>query len=356
MLYKKEFVMTPHGGILLKNPQPVAVYVDEKIESLLKTKDDHIAQREVKCKIFSDFKEIYDYDVKNSIFPEPFGTFASEDSKQNFIKLKLLFEDFQLYLGDIFVSYHREMAEGNQIPIIDASTLVIDYNELFYTALSEYVRVLREIPHPIQLRAKDIKEPEYSTVEYRGKEIKIPNGHVKRQAHACAATFILPSFIEHFLLTYLENTVKVQWLLGMKGKRLNANEAALYNRCLAMTKSGDGVMTGDKKTIMERIWNMGVKYGAFAEDASMKEILCGRDKSFNTLGAILKSYYARSRIRPEYLQIIDYMFDKKMLNLRNSIAHGLSTTYDYLSLAFVGVMVQMVWDIGSNDVILGYEY
>lgn len=49
------------------------------------------------------------------------------------------------------------------------------------------------------------------------------------------------------------------------------------------------------------------------------------------------------------------MIDKKMLNLRNSIAHGISTTYDYLSLAFVGVMVRIIWDIGANDVILGYD-
>ena len=351
MLYKKEFVMTPCGGVLLKNPHPAATYVDEKITQLLTTKDDHIAQREVKCRIFSDFKEIYDYDVKNAIFPEPFGTFISEEAKQNFIELKLLYEDFQLYLGDIFVNYHYKLAESSRIPMIDASTLVIEYNELFDTALAEYIRVLRGIPHPISLWAKDVKESEFSTVEYRGEEITIPTGRVKRGVHACAATFILPSFFEHFLLTYLENTVKVQWLLDMKGKKLDPEEAALYNNCLDAT-----IMTEDKKITMECIWNMGVKYGIFSEDRSMKEMLCGRNKSFNTLGAILKSDYARSRIRPEYLQILDYMFDKKKLNLRNSIAHGLSTTYDYLSLAFVGVIVQMVWDIGSNDVVLGYEY
>lgn len=38
------------------------------------------------------------------------------------------------------------------------------------------------------------------------------------------------------------------------------------------------------------------------------------------------------------------------------IAHGISTNYDYLSLAFVGIMVQMIWDISTNDVILGYEF
>ncbi len=356
MLYQKEFEMTPRGGVLLKNPQQVAAYVDEKIAQLLKTKDDHIAQREVKCKIFSDFKGIYEYDVENAIYPEPFGTFASEEAKQAFIKLKLLYEDFQLYLGEIFVNYHHELTKSNPIPMIDASTLVIDYNELFDTALAEYIRVLHGIPHPVQLRAKDIREPEFSTVEYRGEELRIPTGRVSRQVHACAATFILPSFIEHFLLVYLEGSVKMQWLLGMRGKALDPDEAELYNKCLAMTRNGHGVMTEDKNTVLERVWNMGVKYGAFQEDQSMKEMLCGRNKSFNTLGVILQSDYARSRIRPEYLQILDYMFGKKMLNLRNSIAHGLSTTYDYLSLAFVGVMVQIVWDIGSNDVIMGYEY
>lgn len=166
MLYKKQFEMNSRGGIFLRNPQSVAAYVDENIVLLLKTKDDHIAQRDVKCKIFSDFKEIYDYDIDNAFFPEPFGTFASEEAKQEFIKLKLLYVDLQLYLGDIFVSYHHELTKNNYIPMIDASTLVIDYNELLDTALVEYIRVLRGIPYPVQVRTKDIKEPEFSMLDY----------------------------------------------------------------------------------------------------------------------------------------------------------------------------------------------
>lgn len=356
MFYKKEFAMTPHGSALLQNPAPAIAYVEEMIDALLKTRDDHKAQRDLKCQIFSDFKAIYEYDLDNAIFPEPFGTFSSEETKDQFIKLKLLYEDFQLYLGDIFVNYHCQLAKMNQIPTIDTSPFVIDYNELFNTALAEYIRVLLRIPHPVQIRRKDEIAPEYSTVDYRGMEISLPTGRVQRQVHACAATFILPSMIEHNLLLYLENTVIAQWLEGMTGKNLTHDEAALYQRFLDMKKTGHGILDGDKKMTMERIWEMGVKYGAFSDDRSMKEILCGRDGSFNTLGAILKSSYARSRIRAEYLQILDYLFDKKMLNLRNSIAHGISTTYDYLSLAFVGVMTQMIWDIGTNDVILGYEF
>lgn len=356
MFYKKEFAMTPHGGALLKNSAPAIAYVKEKIDALLKTRDDHEAQRDLKCQIFSDFKAIYEYDLDNAIFPEPFGTFSSEEEKEKFIKLKLLYEDFQLYLGDIFVNYHCQLAKTNQIPTIDTSPFVIDYNELFDTALAEYIRILLRIPHPVQIRRRDESKAEYSMIEYRGMEISLPTGRVQRQAHACAATFILPSMIEHNLLIYLENTVIAKWLGGVAGKTLDSDEAALYQLFIDMKKTGHGIIDGDKRMIMQRIWEMGVKYGAFSDDQSMKDMLCGRDGSFNTLGAILKSNYGRTQIRPEYLQILDYMFDKKMLNLRNSIAHGISTTYDYLSLAFVGVMVQSVWDIGSNDVILGYEF
>ena len=356
MFYKKEFMMNPHGSIFLNNPAPAIAYVEKKIDALFKTRADHEAQRYVKCQIFSDFKAIYEYDLENAIFPEPFGTFASEEAKVEFDKQKMLYEDFQLYLGNIFVNYHNQLAKANIFPTIEAFPFVIDYNELFDTAIAEYIRVLFRIPHPVQIRRKDEADLVYSAVEYEGKKLNLPTGGGHRQPHACAASFILPSLIEHSLLIYLENTVIAQWLNGMVGKSLDPDEDAIYRRFLGMKKVGHGVMEGDRKRAMERIWNMGVKYDAFSIDRSMKEMLCGRDSNHNTLGAILKSAYARSCIRPEYLQILDYMFDKKMLNLRNNIAHGISTTFDYLSLGFVGVMVQMIWDIGANDVIMGYEF
>ena len=69
---------------------------------------------------------------------------------------------------------------------------------------------------------------------------------------------------------------------------------------------------------------------------------------------LLMQLHRLSALQNRYYQ--NLMFDKKMLNLRNNIAHGISTIYDYLSLSFVGVMVQMIWDIGANDVIMGYEF
>ena len=89
MLYKKEFAITPYGGAFLKNPEPAIAYIKEKLDRLLKTKDDHTAQRDVKCQIFRDFKTIYEYDLNNAVFPEPFGTFASKEAKEQLIKQKL---------------------------------------------------------------------------------------------------------------------------------------------------------------------------------------------------------------------------------------------------------------------------
>lgn len=65
---------------------------------------------------------------------------------------------------------------------------------------------------------------------------------------------------------------------------------------------------------------------------------------------------ANMRIRPEYMIIMKYLFGKKYLNFRNCIAHGVSTTYDYLALGFASVMIQILYDIATNDVILGYEF
>ena len=176
-------------------------------------------------------------------------------------------------------------------------------------------------------------------------ENTFPEAGCSPERKACS---VLPERVLYFTVQYALAGRNIQ-------KVLDSNEVNLYQKFLDMKKDGHGILN-DKKTTMERIWNMGVKYGAFSNDRSMKEILCGKGKDFNTLGSILKSAYARSRIRVEYLQILDFMFDKKKLNLRNSIAHGISTTYDYLSIGFVGVMVQIIWDIGTNDVILGYEF
>ena len=172
---------------MLTDTEPAVTYAQEKTEALLKAGNDHHRLRTIKCQIFSEFKDIYEYDLDNAVYPEPFGTFRSQEEKEQFIRLKLMYEDFKLYIGNIFLPYHEELIRNDQIPLIDEYSLVIDYNELYDTALAEYIRVLQGIPHPVDLPRLEFNQPVYATVGYRGEEIKILTGYTKRRPHACAA-------------------------------------------------------------------------------------------------------------------------------------------------------------------------
>lgn len=44
---------------------------------------------------------------------------------------------------------------------------------------------------------------------------------------------------------------------------------------------------------------------------------------------------------------------KALLETKND---GVSTTYDYLAIGFASVMLQILYDIATNDVVLGYEF
>ena len=371
LLYKKEYVVNDLGSVILKNPEPALCYIEEVVKKLLETKNDHVSQLTVKCKLFNDFKAIYEYDSENSVWPEPFGYFETDKEKSELQRLKQLFEDFSLYLGCAFTSYQEQLLIQKTPILLDSKPFVIDFNELYITALQEYISAIMHIPHSVQIRKPGEKETRerkdkasstiYKTVTYRGEELTIPvpaEGIVpKRSEHACATTYILPSLIEHFLLLYLENTVIDQWLTGMKDKTLMAEENVLYNHFRIMKNDGHGYCIGDRRKTMEALWNSGVNHAIFPTDNSMKAILCGKENGNpNTLGDILQSKYARKKIRPEYLMIMEYLFGRKNLNIRNCIAHGVSATYDYLAIGFASVMLQLLYDIATNDVVLGYEF
>jgi len=168
----------------------------------------------------------------------------------------------------------------------------------------------------------------------------------------------LPSLIEHFLLVNLENTIIGKWLTGISdgikagNLSLTEDEAFLYNHFVEMVSQGNGLMSGDKRMNMEAIWKMGTKYRVLPNDRDMKEILCGKsDGKENTIGSILHSRYAKSQIRPEYFNILQYMFGAENLNIRNCIAHGNSETYDYLSVEVAAVMLQFLQDLGQGAVV-----
>lgn len=375
-LYNKEYGVNVLDSMYLKNPEPALNYINEITQKLIETNDDQKAQLEIKVKLFADFKTIFEYDLDHSVRPEPTGPFGSDRKKREFIRKKQLFQDFTLYLGTVFINYHNAMINAGKIVLLEAGRLVVDYGELYRAAMSDYIRVLLQQPHTIQLVSQSQREQlardfekkeqawnsEYQFFKYRGeiqrRVVPIKNKMRLWQEHACAATFILPSLIEHFLLIQLENTVIGRWLTGIgdeikaKSVVLTEDEAELYNHFVEMVSEGSGLLYGDKRSNMEKIWKMGVKYRVLPKDKDMKEILCGKsDGTANTIGAVLHSHYAKSMIRPEYLDILNYMFGAQNLNIRNCIAHGNSETYDYLSVEITAVMLQFLQDIGQGVVV-----
>jgi hypothetical protein len=69
-----------------------------------------------------------------------------------------------------------------------------------------------------------------------------------------------------------------------------------------------------------------------------------------TLGALIKSDFAKKEILSEYMKIIDIIFCK--LNIRNCIMHGLGETFDYLNIGIVAIMFQLLWDVAACEIFI----
>ena len=70
----------------------------------------------------------------------------------------------------------------------------------------------------------------------------------------------------------------------------------------------------------------------------------------STLGALIKSDFAKKEILSEYMKIIDIIFCK--LNIRNCIMHGLGETFDYLNIGIVAIMFQLLWDVAACEIFI----
>lgn len=360
--YNKEYRMGETGNVILINAAPALSYIENKVNLLVnaKTREE---ERNCKIVILREFTEIYHYDCETAIRPEPFGSFVDEAEKQRFIRLKQLVEDFGLYLGGIFYHYHQMMVQQHRcIPILTCPRLVINYDELYLRAVNEYFGTLLGVEYPLRIgRPSGSAESvpvENRYVEYKGRVM--PQNEITVEApikHAVGTTFILPALIEHFLLMYLQNRILKKGLAELKGKIdtgvvvLEAEEQQLYSMFITAIKVGSAVFNGTKEQTMSRIYQMFVRCGILKDNQDNEQILVGRTrKGAATLGTVFHSDYAKTELRPEYYELISYLFDTKKLNIRNCIMHGNSVTYDYLAIGIAAIMMQLLWDIACEDV------
>lgn len=372
-LYQKEYVMLNNMQLHLSNPEPMLKYIDEKVEKLIKAKSKN-EEINIKLEILDEFYKILKYDAKNTICPEPLGHFETKEEKDELIKKKIKINDLVYYLGNICINYHKKLIVKEyreRVPII-TNEATIKFNEIYIRALNEYFETLKgneykgifENPPKKQQNLQIIRMIEYSGVVFPMAE-PLTNNKIEciRDEHAYGTAFILPTLIERFLIIQLDSKILKNLMKELKDKiekeniKLTDEEKQYYN---IITEKGDKTIFASEKFIRANIYKMFIKYRIInEEDEDIKllilhEYINKKDnkkiKNKLTLGSVIVSPYANSLIKKQYTKLFNLIFDPNELNMRNNIAHINNESSDYLCLGDTAVLMQLLWDIITEDI------
>lgn len=372
-LYQKEYVMLNNMQLHLSNPEPMLKYIDEKVEKLIKVKSKN-EEINIKLEILDEFYKILKYDAKNTICPELLGHFETKEEKDELIKKKIKINDLVYYLGNICINYHKKLISKEyrgRVPII-TNEATIKFNEIYIRALNEYFETLKgneykgifENPPKKQQNLQIIRMIEYSGVVFPMAE-PLTNNKIEciRDEHAYGTAFILPTLIERFLIIQLDSKILKNLMKELKDKiekeniKLTDEEKQYYN---IITEKGDKTIFASEKFIRANIYKMFIKYRIInEEDEDIKllilhEYINKKDnkkiKNKLTLGSVIVSPYANSLIKKQYTKLFNLIFDPNELNMRNNIAHINNESSDYLCLGDTAVLMQLLWDIITEDI------
>lgn len=376
-LYKKEFVLLSNGNILLKNPQILLKYIEEKVQELEKN---YYTNNElnVKLTILNEFFEMYEYDYKNAKYPEPFGFFENQQEMEKFKKKSLLLNEMVLCLGNIYTNFHTNIAKnGKPISNYDIPYFIVNYNELYSKTINEYFTTLLGI-QPIEIvntqilqndkKKMDEEVMELIDVEYRGTVIRtaIPiedkNIIPEKTLHSYGASYILPSLIESFLALKLQTKMihmcleKIQELETQGKVELEIEEKNICD-CFNLNGEKSRNFFNDKTQMLTALYNVFTKYKVIEKNKYNEIILVQSSehgKKPITLGSILNenNSFVKKNVRPEYLKLLTFLFDVQKLNIRNNIMHCNNVSFDYFNIGITSIMLQLFWDIMSNDVLI----
>lgn len=199
------------------------------------------------------------------------------------------------------------------MPEIELKKLAIDYNEIYWKAMEDYIAAL-----------------------------------VTGEQHAVTASFVLPSLIEQGLGMVLQNRMLFKCIMQLND--LTEEEKKIIEPFLHNDKI---LFYGTEKFTMEKLYRLFVEKGVLKNATDNEMILTGvgqngKRKLSRTLGGLLNSNFAKEEILPEYLAVMQNFFIK--LNIRNCIMHGLGKTFDYLNIGLVSIMFQLLWDIVDCEI------
>ena len=184
-----------------------------------------------------------------------------------------------------------------------------------------------------------------------------------KNEHAYGTAFILPTLIERFLIIQLDSKVLKSLMKELKDKiekeniKLTDEEKQYYN---IITEKGDKTIFASEKFIRANIYKMFIKYQIISENDDdiklliLHEYIDKKDdkkrKNKLTLGSVIASPYANSLIKKQYTKLLNLIFEPNELNMRNNIAHINNENSDYLCLGDTAVLMQLLWDIITEDI------
>ena len=316
--------MNPDLTVYLDNPEPLVADCDEMLNHLTGARSmDEL--HEEKIAVLRDFYSVCSFDIKDADFPEPIGHFDSENEKTALIRKKILLQDTVQYLGRVYKKYHIFLYNKNgTLPIIQLDNCMIDYNEIYIRAMEDYV-----------------------------------NSIINKKRHVIIASFALPSLIERGLGMNLQNRMlfkSIYRLLNMQElKRPLDDQEDKYIKIFLSNKDNNVLFNAKESYVMRKMYALFVSEEVLEPSMDNEMILTGVGHNKGrrldrTLGALIKSDFAKKEILSEYMKIIDIIFCK--LNIRNCIMHGLGETFDYLNIGIVAIMFQLLWDVAACEIFI----
>lgn len=352
-LYKKNYIIDNKNNLHLTNPEPMLRYIDKKVVELTQEQDRE-KRAELKANILNDVYKIIKFDVKNSTFPEPRGSFESENEKKLLINKHIAKLSFIYYLGNIYLNYHTNLILNpelsKRIPVISNMKTTIRFEEIYDRALKEYLDTLYIGKQNMDRLAQEMAK----------------NGQTKpivvTHEHAYGTTFILPTLIERFLIIQLDSKImhslfeELSQKIKLEKITLTEEEQKFYD----IFSSSEMVkeIPCSPKYGRKFLYDMFLKYKIVTEEDKDTKLIFFKEfidiengkNSKITLGNMITSKYINSFLKKEYSKLLNMLFKPEELNVRNNIAHANSENSDYLSLPITAIMMQLLWDILREDI------
>jgi len=366
-LYPKEYYLKGNNELILKNQQIINEYIKEKTKLLINS----INKNTVISAIILEVMELSEYDINNSSI---IGMSVSKKLQDELIKK----HDIIYVLGNIFSEYHIDLINNNKnnIPSINYLKYVIDYNELYDEAITDYFKKLLHIGFDDTFDFKvnrnknsnlynfdSLIESMYggreSTIqvftEYRGISLPMPSPipddiMSKSKGSSYLASFAFPAFIERTIIDYLRDyyiDLGINLLSKKNIETFNNNEDE--RRAMTQIRSNGQITFFDSDLFITIIINMLKKYKIFSKEEL--EIFNSRI----TIGAIFhisntgeKNSIFKKHFKSEYYYLFERMF--RFLNTRNNTMHLNNTNENYFSIEFSSILLQLFWLSISGEV------